>query len=151
VPGPFHPLNITGEKAGQKNCLVCQNGDHPVAMIFAREANEPVMALIKKIDACTAKHQDSDMGSFAVFLSEDEDLPKQLKELAQKDHIKHTVLAVDSPTGPQAYKIAKDADVTVVLYTHRTVKANYAFPKGDLNEKAISRVVADVGKILPRE
>lgn len=22
IPGPFHPLNINGAKAGQKNCLV---------------------------------------------------------------------------------------------------------------------------------
>jgi hypothetical protein len=22
IPGPFHPLNVTGHKAGQKNCLV---------------------------------------------------------------------------------------------------------------------------------
>lgn len=22
LPGPFHPLNITGSKAGKKNCLV---------------------------------------------------------------------------------------------------------------------------------
>lgn len=22
IPGPFHPLNVTGAKAGQKNCLV---------------------------------------------------------------------------------------------------------------------------------
>jgi hypothetical protein len=22
LPGPFHPLNVTGSKAGQKNCLV---------------------------------------------------------------------------------------------------------------------------------
>jgi hypothetical protein len=22
VPGPFHPLNVTGESAGRKNCLV---------------------------------------------------------------------------------------------------------------------------------
>ena len=22
IPGPFHPLNITGAKAGQKHCLV---------------------------------------------------------------------------------------------------------------------------------
>jgi hypothetical protein len=22
IPGPFHPLNVTGSKAGQKNCLV---------------------------------------------------------------------------------------------------------------------------------
>ena len=22
IPGPFHPLNVTGSKAGEKNCLV---------------------------------------------------------------------------------------------------------------------------------
>jgi hypothetical protein len=22
IPGPFHPLNVTGHKAGKKNCLV---------------------------------------------------------------------------------------------------------------------------------
>jgi len=22
IPGPFHPLNITGASAGQKNCLI---------------------------------------------------------------------------------------------------------------------------------
>ena len=22
IPGPFHPLNVTGEKAGEKHCLV---------------------------------------------------------------------------------------------------------------------------------
>ena len=29
VPGPFHPLNINGASAGQKNCLYCQNGTNP--------------------------------------------------------------------------------------------------------------------------
>ena len=22
IPGPFHPLNVTGEAAGKKNCLI---------------------------------------------------------------------------------------------------------------------------------
>jgi hypothetical protein len=22
IPGPFHPLNVTGSKAGQKHCLI---------------------------------------------------------------------------------------------------------------------------------
>src|SRR5438309_9188466 len=66
VPGPFHPLNVTGAKAGQKNCLFCQNGENPVAMIFAREVSEPLTKLIKEIDAATAKNTDCSMGSFVV-------------------------------------------------------------------------------------
>jgi hypothetical protein len=23
VPGPFHPLNVTGESAGQRSCVYC--------------------------------------------------------------------------------------------------------------------------------
>ncbi len=51
VPGPVHPLNVTGENAGEKACLYCKNGVNPVAMIFARDHSEPLTCLIKKIDA----------------------------------------------------------------------------------------------------
>lgn len=151
LPGPFHPLNVTGEKAGEKFCLYCCNGSNPVAMIFAREASEPVVALIKKIDAATAKNQDKKMGSFVVFLSDNEELPKQLKEVAAKEKIKKTVLSVDNPAGPGEYKVAKDADITVVLYTDHKVKANYAFKKGELKAKDIDAIVGDLPKILASE
>jgi len=55
VPGPFHPLNVTGEKAGEKHCLYCQNGTNPVAMIFARQPSQALTKLIKKIDETIAK------------------------------------------------------------------------------------------------
>jgi hypothetical protein len=42
VPGPFHPLNINGKAAGRKNCLYCQNGANPVAVVFAREVTPEV-------------------------------------------------------------------------------------------------------------
>src|SRR5947209_9477535 len=87
VPGPFHPLNINGSKAGEKNCLYCSNGTNPVAMIFAREVTPELNALIKKIDAETVKNKDAKMGSFVVFLSDDGDLEKKLQELAKKDSL----------------------------------------------------------------
>lgn len=149
VPGPFHPLNINGAAAGKKNCLYCQNGTNPVAMVFAREVTPAVEKLIQKIDATTAKHQSCNMGSFVVFLSDSDQLPKKLEALAKKDHLKHTVLSVDNPAGPPNYKVAKDAAVTVVLYTDHTVKANYAFSKGQLKDKDISTIVANASKILP--
>ena len=51
LPGPFHPLNVTGAKAGEKHCLYCEFGPAPVAMIFARTPSDKLTALIKKIDA----------------------------------------------------------------------------------------------------
>jgi hypothetical protein len=151
VPGPFHPLNVTGDQAGQKFCLYCKNGEKPVAMIFARTVSEPVAALIKKIDTATAQHSKCEMGSFVVFLNDTEGLEKSLKDLADKQKIKHTILSIDNPAGPKGYGISKSADITVVLYTDRTVKANYAFTKGQLKSKDIDAIVADIKKIVPKQ
>src|SRR5262249_23558630 len=142
LAGAFHPLNVTGAKAGQKHCLYCENGDKPVAMIFAREVTPALATLIKKIDAVNEKNKER-MGSFVVLLGEEEKLEKALKKLAEENDVKNTVLSIDNPAGPEGYKLAKEADVTVVLYVERTVKSNFAYGKGGLNEKAIEAIVAD--------
>jgi len=61
------------------------------------------------------------------------------------------VLSIDNPSGPGAYKVSKDADVTVVLYNQHKVKSNFAFKKGELQEKDIEAIVADISKILPEK
>ncbi|HEY7311509.1 MAG TPA: hypothetical protein VH643_19255 [Gemmataceae bacterium] len=120
-------------------------------MIFAREINDGLTSLVKKIDEATDKNSDCRMGSFVVFCSDDEGLEKKLKSLADKEKLKHIVLTIDNPAGPKAYKVAKDADVTVVLYTRQQVKANYAFKKGELKDKDIDKIVSEVSKILPKD
>jgi hypothetical protein len=120
-------------------------------MIFAREVNDGLTSLVKKLDEATSKHSDCRMGSFVVFCSDDEGLRKQLADLAKKEKLKKIVLTIDNPAGPQKYNIAKDADVTVVLYTKRNVKVNYAFKKGQMTDKDIERIVTDVSKILPED
>jgi hypothetical protein len=148
VPGPFHPLNVTGSKAGEKNCLYCANGTNPVAMIFAREVTPELTKLLKKLDAATCSNEGCSMGSFVVFLSDKGDLEAQLKNLAKESDIKKLVLSIDeNPAGPKGYHVARDADVTVVLYRDHTVKANYAFKKGALKDQDIAKIVADVSKI----
>ncbi len=151
VPGPFHPFNVTGRAAGKKNCLYCQNGANPVAVVFAREVTPEVTKLIKKLDQCTAKNDDCKMGSYVVFLCDKEGLDKELKELADKEKLENIVLSIDNPAGPQEYKISKDADVTVLLYTKHIVKANRAFKKGELKDGDIEAIVKDVPKILPQK
>ena len=149
VPGPFTPLNVTGEAAGQKHCLYCQNQDHPVAVVFARTADCPMtQKLIKAIDKATVENKKAEMGSYVVFCSDEEKLEAKLKDFAKTASIKETVLSIDSPSGPGKYKIAKDADLTVVLYTKRKVVENFAFEKGKITDKDIDTIVADVSKIV---
>ena len=44
--------------------------------------------------------------------------------------------------------MAKDADVTVVLYVDRKVKANHAFKKGELKDEDIETILSEVPMIL---
>lgn len=150
VPGPFHPLNINGEKAGEKACMYCKHGDHPVAVVFARTAtDEQTTKLLKKLDAATKTNEKAEMGSYAVFLSDDDKLPDALKKMVEKEGLKNLTVTVDNPAGPEKYKISKDADVTVLLYTDHVVKANYTFKKGELKDADIESIAKDVSKIVP--
>jgi hypothetical protein len=135
----FEPLNVTGPFAGEPHCLVCENGFNPVAMIFAREVNEPLVKLLAKIDQATEKNRDVEMGSFVVFLSEKEGLNEQLQ---------HVILSTFDPAGPEDFKVTADADVTVVLYRQHEVKANHAFRKGELSEQSVEKIVGDLPKIV---
>jgi predicted P-loop ATPase len=119
-------------------------------MIFAREVSDSLTSLVKKIDAETGKNKDKKMGSFVVFLSDDEKLEGQVKALAEKEGIKTCIFSIDNPAGPKGYEVAKDADVTVVLYRSQKVAANHAFKKGQLNAAAIDAIVKDIPKILSK-
>jgi hypothetical protein len=118
-------------------------------MIFAREVTGPLTSLVKKIDAETGKQKDAHMGSFVIFCSDAEGLDDQLRKLAEKEKLQDIILAIEDPAGPPKYKVAKDADVTVVLYLEHEVKANFALKKGELNDKKIEEIMKAIPKILP--
>jgi hypothetical protein len=120
-------------------------------MVFAREVSGPLTSLVKKIDEATGKNSGCKMGSFVVFCSDAEGLEKQLKDLADKEKFKNIILSIDNPSGPPKYKVAKDADVTVVLYDKHKVKSNFAFKKGEMTDKEVDKIVGDLKKILPEE
>ncbi len=119
--------------------------------IFARKITGDLASLVKKIDGLVAKNKDKKMSAFVVLLSSDADADEaRLKALATAHGIKTTtpLTVFEGVAGPPSYKIAKDADVTVLMWKGQKVKVNHAFRKDDLNTKAIAAIVADTGKIL---
>jgi hypothetical protein len=149
VPGPFHPLNVNGEDAGKKACLYCKAGDSPVVAIFARRAdNAALKKLIATVEEAAAKNPKAELNAFVVFCSNNDKLEGELKEFAEKAKLRNVVLAIDEPAGPEKYNISREADVTVVLYKERVVKANHSFAKGKLTEKDVENVAADIAKMM---
>jgi hypothetical protein len=141
-------LNINGPEAGQASCQYCKNGTHPVAVIFANEITPAVVDLIKKIDVATAVNKERGLGSYTVLCSDVPGQDRQLQTLVRQLQIQHTILTLYKAGGPERYRLDPEAEVTVILYNHLTVKANHAFKKGELNEAGVSAILTDLGKML---
>jgi hypothetical protein len=54
-------------------------------MIFARDLSDPLASLAKKIDAATDKNSECKMGSFIVFLNDDEGIDQKLRIWPRKN------------------------------------------------------------------
>lgn len=108
--------------------------------------------LVKKLDAATADNAGCKMASVVVMLASDKDkMEAELKKLAEKEGLKKVALTIESAEGPGPYHIAKEADVTVILYVEKTVKKNFAFKKGELTDAKAEEVVKELPAILPEK
>ena len=59
--------------------------------------------------------------------------------------------AFEDADGPPSYKLHKDADVTVMLFTKQKVVANFAFRAGELTDKRIDEIVKAVPRLFEKK
>jgi hypothetical protein len=146
----FHVRDITGPAKGTTLCYRCQYGSRPVVTVFTRELNDNVKDLVTKIDEKVGANKDKKMAAFVVVLTEDPDAAEpKIAALAKDAKIKSTPLTImEGLTGPESYKLSKDAEVTVMMWVEGKVKVNESFAKGKLDKKAVETLVDDTKKIL---
>jgi hypothetical protein len=111
--------------------------------IFARDITDNLTSLVKQVDEQVAQNKDKNMQAFVVILTEDP-TPwlRSWKRWPKRKGIKIPLTIFDGAAGPPSYKIAKDADVTVLMWKGLEVKANHAFKPGELD--------AEKAKAVPR-
>jgi hypothetical protein len=121
-----------------------------VICVFARKIDGPLTRLVKQINEAVDKNKDKNLSAFVVFLTDDSDeLAPKVEKLAEKEKISNVPLTIgEIPAGPPNYNIAKEAEVTVMLWKQLDVKANHAFKTGELEKKQIEAVMKDISKIL---
>ena len=147
--GAFMVTKVTGNPDdnitdGQHLCYRCKTGAKPVVMVFARSADEKLAKLLKKIEEEVEEHQAEKLTSFVNMIGTNaESLKKATTDFVAKHGIKRIAFVVpdDLQHGPPEFKIAPDADVTVVCYKGGQVKANHAFAKGGLSDEKIDAIV----------
>ncbi len=115
--------------------------------VFARQTSEHLASLVKQIDQKISEN--SKLKSFVVLTPKKGEHPADdLKKLAKEAGITHVPLTIgESPNGPPDYELARDADITVLMWKQHRVMVNHAF-KGELTDKDITSIVTDIPKIL---
>ena len=178
VGGMVMPLlpeyRVTGPSAGQTLSLLCTYANRPVVVVYTRQMDATLIRFIKKLDEATAAHSKQpvannrdNLASYVVLVCDSKDREAELKALAEKEKIQHTVLAlvvIDEATlADQAQrggsslrdfqaKLGTEAESTILLAAPRgNIKASYAYRKGELNDKDIDQILADLPKILPKK
>jgi hypothetical protein len=120
-------------------------------MIFARKSDAALASLVKQIDKAVAEHADKKLKSFVNLLGEDrEALEASAKEFSADNEVEHVAITVpvEFENGPADFGIVPEAEVTVMLYRGLKVEANHAFGEGELDDKGIEAILADLPKIV---
>jgi hypothetical protein len=94
------------------------------------------------------------LGAYVMYLNNSNGLDQRLRTLAETAAIKQVALGIGVP--PQDYEVAKEADLTVVVYSpsrrgDQHVTANYALRKGELTDSKIDEIVKSLADVLPVE
>jgi len=120
-----------------------------VVCVFARQTSEPLASLVKQIDQKIAENKQ--LKSFVVVYGQAPDKTRaELEKLAQDKGIKNVPLTMfGEPGGPPDYELSRDADITVLMWNRHNVKVNHGF-KGELTDKDIGTIMADIPKFLGR-
>jgi hypothetical protein len=147
-PKPYSFLVATGPERGQSTCYVCETADRPAVIVFARNLSDPLGKLVGKLDKALSDHKKAELRAWVTFLSDDQPkLDPKVVKWGKKHAIRGVPLGVfEEVGGPPAYRLARDADVTILFFVKRKIVANFAFRAGELNDER----AAEVLKALPR-
>jgi hypothetical protein len=147
-PGPYSALVCTGAQRGQAHCFICETEDRPAVIVFARALSEPLGKLAHQLDRALGEHKGAELRGWITFLADDHtSLDQKVVQWGQKHAVGALPLAVfEDVVGPPSYRLARDADVTVLMSVKQKVVANFAFRAGELTDVR----VAEVMKALPQ-
>jgi len=155
IQGIFRPVAFqyaaNAELNGQRINPLCHYGPNPTILIFARDVGPGLQKLVKRLDAEVGKLKPFRLGVCVVLLTDEppEAAVKKLKSLLDGGKNQRVTLAYFDAAGPNGFGIADEAELTVLAYKKCMVAANQAFRKGELTDKAIDRVIADIDSIVP--
>ena len=149
-PGPYSFLVATGPQRGQQTCYICEQheGGKPAVVVFAKTLSDPLAKLMAKLEAARPAKNDLGYKTWLTHTTASANLDVLAKWAQDKGLKGVPVGAYEDADGPPAYKLNKEADVTVMLFVKEKVVANFAFRTGELDDKVIDKLMLSVPKLF---
>jgi hypothetical protein len=147
--GAFYVTKVAGAandgvETGAELCYRCKYGQRPMVMVFTRKGGSKVNELVGKLDKAVVDHKDAQLKGLITILGDDQSTLKgQATEIANQSGAKNipVVVALESETGPQSYRISPSADVTVIVANESQVVASHSFAADSLDVAAVMKEV----------
>jgi hypothetical protein len=153
-PGPYSAIVAVGKERGEApHCYICDTAERPAVVVFARHLDDTLAKLVSGIDKALADNQKAELRGWVTFLNDDQTaFDPQVVDWAKKHAIRNVPMAVfEDLVGPPTYKLHRDADVTVLLFTKHKVLNNFAFRSGELTEDRVADILKSIPALLEAE
>jgi hypothetical protein len=152
-PGPYSSVVCTGDQRGKSHCYICETEDRPAVIVFARTLSDPLAKLVVGLDRALAEYKKNDLRAWVTILHEDQSkIDPDVLKWAKKSSLKRIPIGVfEDIDGPPSYKLAREADVTVLLYVKQKVVVNRAFRAKELTETKIAEILKALPKITGKK
>jgi hypothetical protein len=149
-PMPYAFVLATGPQRGQTFCYICDTADKPAVIVFARALSEPLGKLAAKLDQAVADAAAPELRSWLTLLTAGAQpgTETRLVEWGRQHALRHVPLGVfEDEVGPPAYRLNRQAEVTVIVFVQQKVVANFAFKAGELTDERVGEVVQSLAKL----
>jgi hypothetical protein len=147
-PAPYSFLVATGPQRGQPTCYVCDTGERPMVIVFARQTTDALGKLAGRIDAALHKNEPKDLRAWVTITAKADGLDGQLVAWGRKHGLKALPLGVfEDPDGPPAYKLNPAAQVTVILAVNKKAVGSFAFRGGELSDEKIRELTKAIAAL----
>jgi hypothetical protein len=149
-PMPYAFVLATGPQRGQTFCYICDTADKPAVIVFARSLSEPLGKLTAKLDQSVGDAAVPDLRGWLTLLTAGSQpgTETRLVEWGRQHAVRHLPMGVfEDEVGPPAYLLSRQADVTVVLFTHQKVAETFTFKAGELTDERAEDVVKALAKL----
>jgi hypothetical protein len=151
--GPYSSVISTGPERGKPHCFICETGEKPAVIVFARSLSKELGALATKIDKALGDHKAAELRGWITFLNADQlKLDPKVVGWSRELGLRQLPIGIfEDESGPPAYRLSRDADITVLVCNKQKVAANFAFRAGEMTSARVAEVAKTIDEVAGKK